>query len=126
MVHRAYSVIKKQYIDCTVLEQADCQGDTVMLPISKPVLMQKQIATGMSEDYVWWMRKLLKINFGNPKILSDICLSQSKSQAVTQTLLKLWCGVPVTAQVNTDEIETEDFESGETNSGGSFLAPNTD
>eukprot|EP00961_Rhodomonas_salina_P097136 1306460-Rhodomonas_salina.1 len=117
---------KKQYVDCTVLEPADCQGDTVMLPISKQVLTQKQIATGMSEDYVWWMQKLLKINFGNPRILSYIGLPHSKSQAVTQMLLNLWCSVPITAQATTDGNKTEDFKSGETDSGGSFLAPNTD
>eukprot|EP00961_Rhodomonas_salina_P179914 2428230-Rhodomonas_salina.1 len=72
------------------------------------------------------MLKLLKINFGNPRILSYICLSHSKSQAVTQMLLKLWCGVPTTAQANTDVNEPDDFESGETDSGGSSLAPNTD
>eukprot|EP00961_Rhodomonas_salina_P228519 3088585-Rhodomonas_salina.1 len=126
MVRRAYAVNKKQYVDCTVLEPADCRGDTVMLPISKLVLTQKQIAAGMSEDYVWWMQKLLKINFGNPRILSDICLSHSKSQAVTQTLLNLWCCVPTTAQANTDANEPGDFESGETDSEGSSLAPNTD
>eukprot|EP00961_Rhodomonas_salina_P269422 3640192-Rhodomonas_salina.1 len=100
--------------------------DTVMLLISKPVLTQKQVATGLSEDYVRWMLKLLKINLGNPRILSDIGLSHSKSQTVTQTLLNLWCCVPVTAQVDTNTIEAEDFESGETDSGGSFFAPTMD
>eukprot|EP00961_Rhodomonas_salina_P083134 1116895-Rhodomonas_salina.2 len=71
--------------------------------------MQKQVAAGLS-DYLWWMQKLLKINFRNPRILSYIGLSHSKSQAVTQTLLNLWCCVPVTAQVDTDTIEAEDFE----------------
>eukprot|EP00961_Rhodomonas_salina_P302912 3941021-Rhodomonas_salina.2 len=100
VVQRAYAVNKKQYIDCTVLEPADCSGDTIMLPISKPlaVLTQKQIAAGLSEDY---------------------------AQAVTQTLLNLWCGVPVTARNNLDTIDNEDFEQGETDSdsGGSSLAP---
>lgn len=126
MVRRAYALNKKQYIDCTVLESADCRCDTVMLPISKPVLTQKQIAADLSEDYVWWMLKLLKIYFGNPLILSDIGLSFSKLQAVTQTLLNLWCCVPVTARVDSNEIETEDFESGETDSGGCSLAPTMD
>eukprot|EP00961_Rhodomonas_salina_P204395 2757841-Rhodomonas_salina.2 len=69
MVPRAFTVNKKRYINCTVLEPADCCGDTIMLPISKLVLTQKQIEAGLSEDCIWWMLKLLKINLGNPRIL---------------------------------------------------------
>eukprot|EP00961_Rhodomonas_salina_P153128 2061737-Rhodomonas_salina.1 len=36
MVRQVYAVNKKQYIDCTVLEPADCRGDTIMLPGPSP------------------------------------------------------------------------------------------
>eukprot|EP00961_Rhodomonas_salina_P172916 2331563-Rhodomonas_salina.1 len=49
----------------------------IQLAISHPHLTKKQKEKGMSDDYVWWMRKLLDVNFDCPKTLEDIGLTMT-------------------------------------------------
>eukprot|EP00961_Rhodomonas_salina_P291855 3932390-Rhodomonas_salina.1 len=92
----------------------------MVFPISEPQLSKKQIEKGDRQHYVWYMRKLLDINFNEPKTLEDIGLKATLVEQVNQTLLNLWCGAPTLAQPYQDPAEeTEESETGESETGES-------
>eukprot|EP00961_Rhodomonas_salina_P117900 1586668-Rhodomonas_salina.1 len=98
MARKAYAINKKQYLNCTVLDPPECRGDTVVLPISRLVLTTKQVAAGKTEDY---------------------------SQQVTQTLLNLWCNVPITVRISRQDLDS-DLATGEPDGGGSVETASQD
>eukprot|EP00961_Rhodomonas_salina_P119229 1604570-Rhodomonas_salina.1 len=63
-----------------------------------------------------------RVNFGNPKILTDIRLTLTKSQQVTQMLLNLWCYVPITARIAQADVDAES-DLGEHIEGNSAVPP---
>eukprot|EP00961_Rhodomonas_salina_P009450 128101-Rhodomonas_salina.1 len=83
----------------------------VQFSISEPPLTKAQLGRGMLDDYVWYIRKLLDVIFGEPKTLEDISLTMSMVETVNQTLLNLWCRAPTLPWI---PVETgEDSETGE-------------
>eukprot|EP00961_Rhodomonas_salina_P127629 1720980-Rhodomonas_salina.1 len=73
MIKKAYSQGKtNQFVDCEVMQPAEWRGRIIQFSISEPVLMLKQIAQGLRKDYVWWIQKLLDINYNEPTTLADI------------------------------------------------------
>eukprot|EP00961_Rhodomonas_salina_P193748 2615862-Rhodomonas_salina.1 len=97
-----------------MLEPVAYQGRrTITFPISKPVLSKKQLALGLEDKYAWWIRKLLDDNFSKPKTLEDCCLSQTTVEKVQQTVLNIWCRLPIDAVLHSpSESDTNSGESG--------------
>eukprot|EP00961_Rhodomonas_salina_P173116 2334459-Rhodomonas_salina.2 len=73
MIRKAYGQGKtNQFVDCEVMQPVEWRGRIIQFSISEPVLTRKQIAQGLRNDYVWWIRKLLDINYNEPTTLEDI------------------------------------------------------
>eukprot|EP00961_Rhodomonas_salina_P176438 2377970-Rhodomonas_salina.1 len=86
----------KVFIDCEVLQPIEHRGQQVQFSISEPPssLTKAQLGRGMRDDYVWYIRKLLNVVFGEPETLEDIGLTMSMVETVNQALLNLWCRAP--------------------------------
>eukprot|EP00961_Rhodomonas_salina_P212338 2867090-Rhodomonas_salina.2 len=110
MEHHQYTF--KLPADWYLAEWDGIDQDCYMLA-RKPVLSKKQLALGLGDDYVWWIRKLLDVNFSEMQTLEDCCLSQTTVEKVQQTVPNIWCRLPVDAVLHSpSESDTNLGESG--------------
>eukprot|EP00961_Rhodomonas_salina_P063228 849677-Rhodomonas_salina.1 len=87
---------KAYYLDCEVIEPVKHWGHIIQLTKSKLHLTKQQVARGMSNDYVWWICKLLDVSYNEPTTLEDLGLTMTNVEQVNQVLLNLYCGAPTT------------------------------
>eukprot|EP00961_Rhodomonas_salina_P145955 1964627-Rhodomonas_salina.2 len=72
MIKKAYCQSKtNQFVDCKVMQPVEWRGRIIQFSILEPVLTRKQIPQGLRKDYVWWIHKLLDINYNKPTTLED-------------------------------------------------------